>query len=93
MIHHTELIRELVRKGAFKGGKKFNGKGPVVYHDSCYLGRYNDLYETPRDIARFVPGVKLVEAERNRRTVFAAVRWRSHVDGRKYRQKDQLGAV
>jgi len=28
------------RKGAFKGGKKFSGKGPVVYNDSCYLGRY-----------------------------------------------------
>nr|MDA3895997.1 (Fe-S)-binding protein [Desulfobacteraceae bacterium] len=70
VIHHTELIRELARKGAFKGGQKFSGKGSVVYHDSCYLGRYNDLYDTPRDIARFVPGVKLVEAERNRRTSF-----------------------
>jgi Fe-S oxidoreductase len=70
VIHHTELIRELTRKGAFKGGKKFSGKGPVVYHDSCYLGRYNDLYETPRDIARFVPGVKLVEAERKERSSF-----------------------
>ena len=70
VIHHMELIRELTRKGAFKGGKKFTGKGPVVYHDSCYLGRYNDLYEPPRDIARFVPGVKLVEAERNKRTSF-----------------------
>jgi Fe-S oxidoreductase len=70
VIHHTELIRELTRKGAFKGGKKFTGKGPVVYHDSCYLGRYNDLYDTPRDIARFVPGVKLVEAERRERTSF-----------------------
>ena len=70
VIHHTEMIRELTRKGAFKGGAKFNGKGPVVYHDSCYLGRYNDLYDIPRDIARFVPGVKLVEAERSGRTSF-----------------------
>ena len=70
VIHHTELIRELTRKGAFKGGKKFSGKGPVVYHDSCYLGRYNELYETPRDIARFVPGVRLVEAKRRERTSF-----------------------
>jgi Fe-S oxidoreductase len=70
VIHHTEIIRQLTRKGAFKGGKKFSGKGPVVYHDSCYLGRYNDLYDIPRDIARFVPGVKLVEAERRERTSF-----------------------
>jgi Fe-S oxidoreductase len=70
VIHHTELIRELTRKGIFKAGKKFSGKGPVVYHDSCYLGRYNDLYDIPRDIARFIPGVKLVEAERRERTSF-----------------------
>ena len=42
----------------------------MVYHDSCYLGRYNDLYDTPRDIIRFIPGVKLVEAERRERTSF-----------------------
>ena len=70
VVHHTELIRALIRKGAFKGGKKFFGKGPVVYHDSCYLGRYNDLYDIPRDIIRFVPGVKLVEADRRERTSF-----------------------
>ncbi|RJP84206.1 MAG: (Fe-S)-binding protein [Desulfobacteraceae bacterium] len=70
VIHHTEMIRELTRKGVFKGGKKFSGKGPVVYHDSCYLGRYNDLYDIPRNIARFVPGLKLVEAERRERTSF-----------------------
>ena len=70
VIHHTEIIRQLTRKGAFKGGKKFSGKGPVVYHDSCYLGRYNNLYDIPRDIIRFVPGVKLVEAERRERTSF-----------------------
>ena len=45
-------------------------KRPVVYHDSCYLGRYNDLYDTPRDVVRHIPGVKLVEAERRKRTSF-----------------------
>ena len=94
VIHHTELIRELTRKGAFKGGKKFSGKGPVVYHDSCYLGRYNELYETPRDIARFVPGVKLVEAERRERTSFCCgAGGGAHVDGGKDRQADQCGKV
>jgi Fe-S oxidoreductase len=70
VIHHTELIRQLTKKGVFRAGKKFSGKGPVVYHDSCYLGRYNDLYDIPRDIARFIPGMKLVEAERRERTSF-----------------------
>lgn len=70
VIHHTQMIRELTRKGVFRAGKKFSGKGPVVYHDSCYLGRYNDLYDVPRDIARFIPGVTLMEAERRERTSF-----------------------
>ena len=35
----------------------------VVYHDTCYLGRYNDIYESPREILQGIPGVELVEAE------------------------------
>jgi Fe-S oxidoreductase len=38
----------------------------VAYHESCYLGRYNEIYEAPRDILRSIPGVELVEAEMHR---------------------------
>jgi Fe-S oxidoreductase len=41
--------------------KPVNGK--VVYHDSCYLGRYNDIYDSPREILKRIPGVQLSEPE------------------------------
>ena len=61
VVHHTDYMLELVAL------KKLQPKRPVrakvVYHDSCYLGRYNDIYESPRAILRGIPGVELVEVE------------------------------
>ncbi len=65
VIHHTEFLAQLVAEGKLKPSKPINQR--VVYHDPCYIGRYNDVYDAPRQVLESIPGVDLVEApERNR---------------------------
>lgn len=64
VYHHTELLYELVQSGALKPQHAINET--ITFHDSCYLGRYNDVYDPPREILKAIPGVNLVEMKRNR---------------------------
>jgi Fe-S oxidoreductase len=64
VYHHTELLAKLVEEGRLKPQKPVTET--ITFHDSCYLGRYNEVYEAPRTILKAIPGVKLVEMERNR---------------------------
>lgn len=64
VLHHTELLDQLVREGKLQ--PKYEVKERITYHDSCYLGRYNNVYDQPRNILRAIPGVELVEMERSR---------------------------
>ncbi|WP_223594939.1 (Fe-S)-binding protein [Neobacillus bataviensis] len=64
VYHHTEVLFELVRDGRLIPKHAVNET--ITFHDSCYLGRYNDVYDAPREILKSIPGVKLVEMERNR---------------------------
>jgi Fe-S oxidoreductase len=68
VLHHSELIQDLLQNKKIKLNKEFNEL--VTFHDSCYMGRYNDVYEEPRRILRSVPGVQLVEMERSKRQGF-----------------------
>ena len=64
VLHHADVLCDLLRRGKIAPKNRLDAK--VVFHDSCYLGRYNDIYESPRDILKAVPGVRLVEADKNR---------------------------
>ncbi|MFC4077304.1 heterodisulfide reductase-related iron-sulfur binding cluster [Salinithrix halophila] len=64
VVHHTQLLARLIREGRLKPTKEV--KERVTYHDSCYLGRYNEEYDDPRFIFRSIPGIELVEMGRNR---------------------------
>jgi Fe-S oxidoreductase/nitrate reductase gamma subunit len=64
VIHHSVLIQELIATGRIKPRKTLDAT--VVFHDSCYLGRYNGITDAPRDAARAVPGLRVIDPPRSR---------------------------
>ena len=64
VLHHTQLLYDLVQSGKLKPQREINEK--LTYHDSCYLGRYNGVYDPPREILQSIPGLELVEMNRSR---------------------------
>ncbi|UCE06663.1 MAG: 4Fe-4S dicluster domain-containing protein [bacterium] len=64
VIHAVELIADLLKQGKISLNNSINQS--IVWHDSCYLGRYSNLYDQPREIIQDISGARLLEMERNR---------------------------
>jgi Fe-S oxidoreductase len=65
VVHHTEFIKELIHQGKLKLNPTAD-LGKIIYHDSCYLGRYNEIYDAPRDVITAATGDAPCEMERQR---------------------------
>lgn len=64
VIHHTQLLEDLIETGELDMSNA-SLEERIVYHDSCYLGRHNDVYMSPRKVIGSLQGVEIVEAPRN----------------------------
>ncbi|WP_054696700.1 heterodisulfide reductase-related iron-sulfur binding cluster [Syntrophomonas palmitatica] len=63
VYHYTEILAKLVAEGKLKGAKPLNAK--VTYHDSCFLGRHNNVYEEPRAVLK-TAGCNVIEIEKSK---------------------------
>jgi Fe-S oxidoreductase len=66
-FHYTHILNDLLEKNEIRPSK---ASKKVTYHDPCFLGRYNNIYDEPRQILQSIPGIEMVEMERNRKDAF-----------------------
>jgi Fe-S oxidoreductase len=64
ILHYTQFFCYLIKSGKLDFSRGFHVK--IAYHDPCFLGRWNNEYEAPREILRNIEGIELVEMEKNR---------------------------
>ena len=70
VIHHSQLLLQLVQDGRLKLNRQVKELGTLVYHDSCYLGRHNGIYDEPRQALALATGDAPAELPRNRENGF-----------------------
>ncbi len=70
VVHHGELIDRLFREKKLQLNHQVKELGKIVFHDSCYLGRHNDVYDPPRSVIAHATGAPPAELERNRENSF-----------------------
>ncbi len=68
VVHHTELLADLIASGKIKPTHPVSET--ITFHDSCYLGRHNGIYDAPREILKSIPGITLEEMPRSREKGF-----------------------
>jgi Fe-S oxidoreductase len=70
VMHQTQLIDKFIREGRIKITQKIDWVGKVLFHDSCYLGRHNNVYDEPRNVLSTVTGNAPEEFPRRRDDAF-----------------------
>jgi Fe-S oxidoreductase len=72
VVHHTQLLNRLVREGKLTPRPPVAGeeKKKITYHDPCFVGRHNQVYEPPRELLSVIPGAEFTEMPRNKEKSF-----------------------